>query len=83
MSQSAVPYSCSRCGEPLIEIEFSRHYMRVCTNWKCPLRRQPQGNRERNPEPAAITISPVLSPPNNPRKTKKKIKIKNKIKRNL
>ena len=40
---------CPRCGQPLTEIDFSRtHYMHLCLNWQCPIRRQPQSSREKN-----------------------------------
>ena len=81
---------CPQCGQPLTEIDFSRtHYMHLCLNWQCPIRRQPQSSREKN-----VGFGPIIefipSPsPNNPipfkkkRKIKKKMKIKNKIKRNV
>ncbi len=41
---------CSRCGKPLIEIEFTNHLALACDNWHCYLFRQPQGCRTKNPE---------------------------------
>lgn len=47
MIQTEIP--CSRCGQPLMEIDFNRtHYMRLCLNWRCPIRRQSQGSREKS-----------------------------------
>ena len=45
------PANCTVCGEPLIEMEFTKGFVVVCDNWKCYLFRQPQGTREKNPEP--------------------------------
>jgi hypothetical protein len=74
MSQVAIPYSCSSCGKPLIEIEFSRHYTSVCNNGGCLIFRQPQGSRERNSGFISIAeiIPSVVPPPNNPHFFKKK-----------
>lgn len=44
MIQTEIP--CRRCGEPMIEIKFSRHYMLECNKLGCPLYRQSQGSRE-------------------------------------
>ena len=88
MIQTTIP--CRRCDEPMIEIKFSRHYMRVCNKLGCPLYRQSQGSRERDMGFLPITgfySAPLSPPPSNPlpfkKKIKKKIKIKNKIKRNV
>lgn len=37
--------NCSRCGQPMIEHRFSRHYVLTCNNPGCSLRREPQGYR--------------------------------------
>jgi hypothetical protein len=39
------PAHCALCGEPLIEIEFGKHYAMCCDNWHCHIYRQPQGCR--------------------------------------
>ena len=45
------PTNCSNpvCRQPLIEIEFKRHFALVCDNIHCDLFRQPQGSREKEP----------------------------------
>jgi len=43
---------CSACKKPLIEIDFNRdHFLHLCDGPDCPMRRQPQGSRARNPDP--------------------------------
>lgn len=37
--------ACSMCTGPLIEIEFTRHFVLVCDNWRCLAFRRPQGSR--------------------------------------
>ncbi|MBV6343213.1 hypothetical protein [Candidatus Magnetobacterium casense] len=43
------PVQCTECGEPLIEMEFTRGFHLVCDNWRCRLFRQPQVCRTKNP----------------------------------
>jgi hypothetical protein len=45
------PANCTACGEPLIEMEFSKGFELVCDNYKCYMFRQPQVCRTNNPEP--------------------------------
>lgn len=45
------PANCRLCSEPLIEVEFSKCFALLCDNGRCHLFRQPQGTREKNPEP--------------------------------
>lgn len=70
--------NCSRCGQPMIEHRFVRHYVQTCNNPGCPLRRGPQGYREIAIELGAITASMpapltnTVSPPKGRKKKKSK-----------
>ena len=44
------PASCSMCGEPLIEIEFSKGFELTCDKVGCYLFRRPQGIRLKEPK---------------------------------
>jgi len=47
--------ACSRCGQPLIEIDFNRsYYLRTCNNWKCLLYRAPRGSRAKSLDPEIL-----------------------------
>jgi hypothetical protein len=82
MSQVRVPYSCSACEKPLIEIDCGKYYRIVCDNGQCHLYREKQGIREKNPgfTSMAETLPSVVPPPKNAHSPKKKRGKKGRIK---
>jgi hypothetical protein len=59
MIETNIP--CRRCGEPMIGIEFARHYRIVCDNLGCLLYREDQDIIEK--EVQLGTINTFISTP--------------------
>jgi len=42
---------CENCNRELVEVDFNKHRVSLCDNWRCRLYRQPQGTRVKGADP--------------------------------